>query len=175
MDLASGEKAAAVVRPLARLWQSHRTGDRSRMTGDCHVRFYQRLGAKLPRPTNRTRRCGTVIPANLPGDSGNKCRSTGPWAPACLPQVSRLCDYVAGGGTARSTMCRQQWRNVLNLNAPQLPGHVRRRDEYGRATGSRVLEDRRPTCEECGDAFREIAAMSQSLLNLRFALQRIDQ
>jgi len=23
------------------------------MTGDCHVRFYQRLGAKLPRPTNR--------------------------------------------------------------------------------------------------------------------------
>ena len=23
------------------------------MTGDCHVRFYQRLGAKLPRPTNQ--------------------------------------------------------------------------------------------------------------------------
>ena len=22
------------------------------MTGDCHVRFYQRLGVKLPRPTN---------------------------------------------------------------------------------------------------------------------------
>jgi len=23
------------------------------MTGDCHVRFYQGLGAQLPRPTNR--------------------------------------------------------------------------------------------------------------------------
>src|SRR3984885_13907046 len=37
--MASGEKAAAVVRPLARLWQSRLSGDRSRMTGDCHVRL----------------------------------------------------------------------------------------------------------------------------------------
>jgi hypothetical protein len=27
------------------------------MTGDCHVRFYQRLGAKLPRPTNHDCAC----------------------------------------------------------------------------------------------------------------------
>jgi hypothetical protein len=26
------------------------------MTGDCHVRFYQGLGVKLPRPTNLTPR-----------------------------------------------------------------------------------------------------------------------
>src|ERR1700722_1829720 len=50
--MASGEKTAAVVRPLARLWQSHRTDAGSRMTGDCHVRFCERLGAKLPRPTD---------------------------------------------------------------------------------------------------------------------------
>src|SRR5713101_503788 len=37
--MAGGKKGAAVVCPLARLWQSHRTGDRSRMTGDCHVRL----------------------------------------------------------------------------------------------------------------------------------------
>src|SRR5216683_991419 len=37
--MASGPKTAAVVRPLARLWQSRRQGDGSRMTGDCHVRL----------------------------------------------------------------------------------------------------------------------------------------
>jgi len=50
---------------LARLWQSHRSGDRSRMTGDCHVRFYQRLGVKLPRPTNL--RTGVLRPLRTAG------------------------------------------------------------------------------------------------------------
>jgi hypothetical protein len=38
------------------------------MTGDCHVRFYQRLGAQLPRPTNRgAKRVAAVIPGGPAG------------------------------------------------------------------------------------------------------------
>jgi len=31
--------------------------NKSRMTGDCHVRFCERLGVKFPLPTRLTKRC----------------------------------------------------------------------------------------------------------------------
>jgi uncharacterized membrane protein YphA (DoxX/SURF4 family) len=36
------------------------------MTGDCHVRIYQRLGVKLPRPTNRAElSCALLLPVGF--------------------------------------------------------------------------------------------------------------
>ena len=41
--------------------------DKSRMTGDCHVRFRERLGVKFPRPTRLSTRRGGVLTAGADG------------------------------------------------------------------------------------------------------------
>jgi hypothetical protein len=51
--------------------------DKSRMTGDCHVRFRERLGVRFPRPTRpSTRRVG-LLTADAGGSDDGRAKGCG--------------------------------------------------------------------------------------------------
>jgi hypothetical protein len=81
------------------------------MTGDCHVRFYQRLGVKLPRPTNLTRRSiesnGSGVHDSQPSGRGYRPCATGIDNFSGLRRTTPMHGLSAQKGTAGGPQLRK--------------------------------------------------------------------